>query len=712
MLIAFELINKSNCEEKTQIQSQIPTSNTILSSIISQITIPFIHSTEPITESTFQKSQLSSSFIDSLTSYIKTQETSKSEMKIQSSLISDGIDNNIDETKNNLISQTIPDNLKTTEIFKTTTQMDSIVTTLPDIFPTSLKSTIPSMNSSLTSIPITNDNQTFSEIFETMPSTIEDTDKKTINTNANSFITKSSNFLMFQTISTNTNNVQNSDITQTTNTNKIEDIISTMPQIISNQIPTTFPSNDSILSSTQANTNPKYDDIFSTNPLSKELMTSSFPEPEKEITTTQILDSIGTSIESEDMTKEPIFTTSKGEIIPTTEILKETYGNIQSNYEIIIPSSDTKETSIITSSNDQNDSEIINNITAATFSNSENNIYSSTIYIPEKINTSLPINPNSSIILPSTQHEQIIASTIPETILTTIPKIIQTTIVDNNQPQIKEKVFFLLQAQIINKRLVIFLIINFPINKNQKFIFIISKYLSRNLRILQKDKETEEIIFYPKEDYDENGNQLISFISENEVDEENFIIENLKNNEEIDFKILNDNPDVLDTKKVKDAIQKGGMDYSKIEENKENYYIYQYKIVSTTYGCEFALNSENKIIQNNKSIELSFLEIGTNNKIKTSCLLSNNNDKKIICSLFDKINSNYLLEPYIFSDEIETITIVQKNTSDYLSLECNIIKSGPDEPHNKKNEKLSVGAIIAIILGILFSAISYCVCYL
>ena len=66
----------------------------------------------------------------------------------------------------------------------------------------------------------------------------------------------------------------------------------------------------------------------------------------------------------------------------------------------------------------------------------------------------------------------------------------------------------------------------------------------------------------------------------------------------------------------------------------------------------------------------------------------------------DQIDGNYNLEPYIYSDQKETITIVQKNTDDYLTLECiagEIIRS-----NNKKSSGLSAGEIVGIVLACVF----------
>ena len=259
----------------------------------------------------------------------------------------------------------------------------------------------------------------------------------------------------------------------------------------------------------------------------------------------------------------------------------------------------------------------------------------------------------------------------------------------------------------------IFLITNFQVTINQKFNFIVSKYISHNLRNLQNKIIKTEMLLYPKEDYDGNENKIISLISEEEVSEERIIVERLKNDKELEIIILNNNSDILDTESVRENIKYGGIDYFKILENNEDYKVYQYNIISSTNGCEFTFSSEDKINQNNKTIKLILLEEGTNTRLETNCILSKNNDNKINCFLFKNISSNYSLEPYIFSDEIETITILQKNAIDNFPLKCIkfINTPTPPLPTNKEGE-LSIGGIIAIIVGVVFSVISYGICYL
>ena len=134
-------------------------------------------------------------------------------------------------------------------------------------------------------------------------------------------------------------------------------------------------------------------------------------------------------------------------------------------------------------------------------------------------------------------------------------------------------------------------------------------------------------------------------------------------------------------KKLK-SNKKGGMDFSQVS---NDYKINQYKIKYATKGCQFNLFSENVINENNKKIELNFIELNKNN---------------ITCDLNEEIEGNYSLEPYLYSDTNEIITIVQNNVDDYLILECQINNNNDNSFSSKKtSSEISIGIIIAIIAG-------------
>ena len=430
------------------------------------------------------------------------------------------------------------------------------------------------------------------------------------------------------------------------------------------------------------------------NPITSKL-TTIINEPKEQAPSTIIEDIISTTVPKTQNNSIPI--------LPSSEIPKKInntssiYNDIPSTINSIsIPTSLPKQSSIITPL-----SYITNRIDTTIITQSTNSSSSSSIpTIINNIQTTVPSNP----IKPKTSFKDISTNIIKET----IPKIFPSTIVNNYTLPIKEKALFFLQAQIVNERLMLFITTNFPVLKNKKFVFNADVYSTRYLRNLEKNNLNKvELSFHSKEDYDGNGKQIIPLISDEEIKEKKVVVENLKNENDIEIILLDNNKDILDTQKVKEKIQKGGIDYYEITENKKEYNVYQYKIISSTRGCDFDLISENKIGKGiNKNIVLNFVDIKTNEKISAKCLLSEKNENEIICTLDNNIDNNYILEPYILSGEKETITIIQKNTKDYLSLICDLDEL--DEPINFRNSinggksGLSTCGIISIILSIIF----------
>ena len=310
------------------------------------------------------------------------------------------------------------------------------------------------------------------------------------------------------------------------------------------------------------------------------------------------------------------------------------------------------------------------------------------------------------------------------------PDPISTTTIINEPPKVAEKIFFLLQAQKIDMKLLIFLIINFPITTRTTFIFSVTKYKSRNLRNLEENYINEEIILHPKKDYEGKYDQVVSLVSDQNITENRIVINSLKSidgEEGIKVNIANGNSDFLDTQKVQEAIENGKIaNFSKIAEN-GNYTFSQYKINSSSGGCLFFLNSETKINQANKNIELNFIDTENKKNITTNCILSSNNNYIIFCTLNNGINGNYTLEPYSYFDEEEAIIILQNDTNNFLSLQC---LSKPEETteidstqkvietetpietpieiddNSKKGNGLSPSTIAGIIIGIILIIIT------
>ena len=114
-----------------------------------------------------------------------------------------------------------------------------------------------------------------------------------------------------------------------------------------------------------------------------------------------------------------------------------------------------------------------------------------------------------------------------------------------------------------------------------------------------------------------------------------------------------------------------------------------------------------KFNKSKQIFEISFIEAENNkNKITAKFGLSIDFYNKIVCSIERGINNYYLLNPYISSDEKETITIVQKDTNNYLSLQCDLTETSTEQIEKSKKEGgLSTGVIIGIVAGIIFVVI-------
>ena len=263
---------------------------------------------------------------------------------------------------------------------------------------------------------------------------------------------------------------------------------------------------------------------------------------------------------------------------------------------------------------------------------------------------------------------------------------------------IKKKVIYILQMQNIENKLKIFSITNFPISKNESFKFPIKTYSIKSGRILQEE-ETKEIEFISSEDNDGKADKITELTSTiNLTENTGATLLEPTNSNDIETK-LSENENNLDTEKVKEEIKNGGTNFSEIT---SNYSIIHYSVNSSTNGCKFYLQSDESIKDSNiKNIILNFINEDNGGNITAKCSLSNSNGNNIPCQLSEVIDEgNYVLDPFIYSDNTETITITQTNTSNYLPLECTKMNNNRRIYINKSSNGLSTGGIIGIVLGI------------
>ena len=309
------------------------------------------------------------------------------------------------------------------------------------------------------------------------------------------------------------------------------------------------------------------------------------------------------------------------------------------------------------------------------------------------VKTSLEYNSGKSTIISTilniTQTDNVTyISEIPSTLLnyTEIPNIIYT--------------IFILQTQLINNFIRMYILSDFPIKRNTPLTFI-SKLYYQNLRNLQQEKGEDVIItLYATEDFDKDKIAVFSsndqFNNVKRIKGQEVKFDN-KGYNDVKINLLNNNKDCLDTEKVENLIKQGGLDYSNLP---SDYKIKQYKINSASQGCNFDLESNSTINEDKKEIKLNFKNDKLSD-VKANCILSKNNENSnlIPCTLNKNIDSYYILEDYILSNNKETITIMQSNKSRELYLNCDL-----NNLFYKDSEKggMKTGVIICIIIiGIL-----------
>ena len=292
------------------------------------------------------------------------------------------------------------------------------------------------------------------------------------------------------------------------------------------------------------------------------------------------------------------------------------------------------------------------------------------------IETTLPYLSNSVINIKDTTMINSNMPTYSSSILST--NIHETTIIDYHN--IKIEIFFL-QAKFINNKLILFALIeNTFIKKN--FLIVISIILyTKNLRNL--GETSMNITLSPSKDLDEFSTGLISFESDKSFNEKylsssdverikiingysenlynyNFSINNIKNNENLDTLISEEN---INSGKI--------VDFEKIEENNSPLVDEIYKIKSISKGCNFTITLDKNINIDLKEFNLYFS--GEDNIIISKCYVISKNNNQINCTLSETVQEkNYTLKNYINYDDEKVILII--NEYDSYPLSCKIRK--------------------------------------
>ena len=165
---------------------------------------------------------------------------------------------------------------------------------------------------------------------------------------------------------------------------------------------------------------------------------------------------------------------------------------------------------------------------------------------------------------------------------------------------------YILQVQIINKLLMIFLTASIKLEKGFHFKFSIELYKKNKMRNFENSLYiNKEIDFYLSLKDFESG-EVITLTSQEEFDEEDRVVIKEISNDEYEMKVLNNDNKILDTQENKKMIENNEIiDFSN---SSYNYDINKYYIESSSKGCQFNLKSKINISENYQNIILNFFE--------------------------------------------------------------------------------------------------------
>ena len=263
------------------------------------------------------------------------------------------------------------------------------------------------------------------------------------------------------------------------------------------------------------------------------------------------------------------------------------------------------------------------------------------------------------------------------------------------------KQLYILQVQIINKLLKIFLTLTVNIEKGLHIKFSINLFKNRlRQRNLQGSSKSQEVNLY----LDNVSGNIATLTSKEEFEETDRIVVNKEQGDEYELYLLNNDNKVLDTLENKKKIDNNKVvDFSEIN---SDYPVKKYYIESSSSGCSFNLVSKDSIRESNKEINLTFIQKDDiNNNINAKCTLSSDNEKNIPCSLGEEFEEkNYNLQSYVGSNTNSLFYIFQDN--DGYQLSCSDEKKDKD----KKIIIIAIAAGGAALLGIIITIICCCCC--
>ena len=268
---------------------------------------------------------------------------------------------------------------------------------------------------------------------------------------------------------------------------------------------------------------------------------------------------------------------------------------------------------------------------------------------------------------------------------------------DEQNIQVENYTIFFLQTQLKNNSLLVYILTDFYIENNFTLfanLIISQKNYLRNLNVY------ENFPLAPTKNYSkiyEFCGNLTNEISSVEIEKINIDMNEKNKNYYIYY---GENSDNKNTSKVKERIKNKEIDFYEIVNGKyKNYNIFQYKVINTTEGCNLNLTIDQNIKAiENKNISLEFENSNNeSDKINADCILSSKYNNKIICSIKNEVNSTYKLKYFISYDKKELITIIPINKNENYLMVC--VEPTKININNKKEDKLSTGSIIIIIIS-------------
>ena len=269
----------------------------------------------------------------------------------------------------------------------------------------------------------------------------------------------------------------------------------------------------------------------------------------------------------------------------------------------------------------------------------------------------------------------------------------------------------LIQVQIVNKKLVCYMITHSPLPSNFSLKIKINIYQStfRNL-----DSSIErEIILNTADDSNGSENKILSFTSNEEFTNEEIQVKEISfNNDNPVTKTVTDNnkcsikydsnSELLDTGKVKSKIRDRKIPDCSTIQSRNIINLSMDKVIN----CEFNLNSNNKVSFSTDKLNLELIESENNeNKITAECDTTKNNVKSIKCNI-NKDGKEEINNDYSFKDKF----LFESNNFIIISSEQDKFKIFCE---NKKTKKtliiiIVVACAVVILIVVLITTIIIC----